>query len=134
MIGTRFVLVAVLAVAALALPGCGGGDDEAATDTGPTTTPAVGSTLPGRVGPGFEITVSTQDGQSISTLDPGSYTLEVDDMASSHNFHLTGPGVDERTDVGGEGTETFQIEVQPGSYSFICDVHPSINGSFEVPG
>ena len=139
MTGTRFMLVAVLALATLALASCGGGGGNkygTPTDTGTTTTPApaVGTTLQGSVGPGYEISLSTEDGQSISTLDPGGYTLEVDDMASSHSFHLTGPGVDERTDVGGEGTETFQIEVQPGSYSFVCDVHPSINGSFEVTG
>ncbi len=131
---TPFTLAVGVAAAALALTGCGGGDEEARpTDTGPTTTPAVGSTLQGSVGPGYEISLSTPDGQSISTLAPGSYTIEVDDMASNHNFHLTGPGdVDVSTDVGGEGTETFEIEVQPGSYSFVCDVHPSISGSFEV--
>ena len=134
---TRPSLVAVLAVAGLALSGCGGGnDEEGATDTSTTTTPAVGSTLQGSVGPGFEISLSTPDGQSISTLAPGSYTIEVDDMASNHNFHLTGPGdVDVSTEVGGEGTETFQVTLEPGSYSFVCDPHSSsLNGSFEVTG
>ncbi len=135
---TRIALAIGLTVTALALAGCGGSNEEAApTDTGTTTTepstPA-GSTLKGSVGPGFEISVTTQDGHAVTTLAPGSYTLDVDDMASSHNFHLTGPGVDVSTDVGGEGTESFPIDVQPGSYSFVCDVHPSINGSFEVSG
>ncbi len=138
---TPFALAVGVAVAALALTGCGGGDEEATpTDTETTTTTTTepttpaGTTLKGSVGPGYEISLSTPEGQSISTLAPGSYTLQVDDMASSHNFHLTGPGVDVTTDVGGEGTDTFQIEVQRGSYSFVCDVHPSINGSFEVTG
>jgi len=125
-----------VAVAALALAGCGGGDEEATpTDTGTTTTPAVGSTLKGSVGPGFEISLSTEDGQEVTTLAPGSYTLEVDDMASIHNFHLTGPGVDVETEVSEEETETFQVELQTGSYSFVCDPHASsMNGSFEVSG
>ena len=125
-----------VAVAALALAGCGGGDEEATpTDTGTTTTPAVGSTLKGSVGPGFEISLSTEDGQEVTALAPGSYTLEVDDMASIHNFHLTGPGVDVETEVSEEETETFQVELQTGSYSFVCDPHASsMNGSFEVSG
>ena len=125
-----------VAAAALALTGCGGGDEEATPiDTGTTTTPAVGSTLQGSVGPGFEISLTTQDGQDVTTLALGSYTIEVDDMASNHNFHLTGPGdVDVSTDVSGEGSETFEVILEPGSYSFVCDVHPSINGSFEGTG
>ncbi len=136
MTGTRLSLVAVLAVAGLALSGCGGGnDEEGATDTSTTTTPAVGSTLQGSVGPGFEISLTTQDGQDVTTLAPGSYTIEVDDMASNHNFHLTGPGVDEKTEVGEEEKETFQVDLQPGTYTFVCDPHSSsLNGSFEVTG
>jgi len=134
---TRFALAVGIAVGAFALAGCGGGDEEATpTDTGTTTTtPAVGSMLQGSVGPGFEISLSTQDGQAVTTLAPGKYTLDVDDMASIHNFHLTGPGdVDVSTDVSGEGSETFEVVLEPGSYSFVCDVHPSINGSFEGTG
>lgn len=132
-----FTLAVGAAAAALALTGCGGGDEEATpTDTGTTTTtPAVGSTLQGSVGPGFEISLSTQDGQAVTTLAPGKYTLDVDDMASIHNFHLTGPGdVDVSTSVGEEGTQSFQVEFEAGTYSFVCDVHSSINGSFEGTG
>ena len=133
---TPFALAVGVAVAALALTGCGGGDEEATpTDTGTTTTPAVGSTLKGSVGPGFDISLSTEDGQPVTTLAPGSYTLEVDDMASSHNFHLTGPGVDVMTEVSEEETESFEMALQAGSYSFVCDPHAgSLNGSFEVSG
>ena len=134
---THFTIAVGIAAAALALAGCGGGDEEATpTDTEATTTPAVGSTLKGSVGPGFDISLTTQDGQDVTTLAPGSYTIEVDDMASSHNFHLTGPGgIDESTEVGEEETETFQVDLQPGTYTFVCDPHSSsMNGSFEVTG
>ena len=136
---TRFALAAGLAVVVLAVAGCGGGDEEAApTDTGTTTTepttPA-GSTLKGSVGPGFVISLSTEDGQAVESLSAGTYTIDVDDMASTHNFHLTGPGVDVSTDVGGEGAETFEVDLQTGSYTFVCDPHSSsMNGSFEVSG
>jgi len=137
---TRFALAAGLAVAALSVSGCGGSDEEAApTDTGttttePSTTPA-GSTLKGSVGPGFVINLSTEDGQAVQTLTAGAYTIDVDDMSSAHNFHLSGPGTDEATDVSGEGATTFDVDLQAGSYSFVCDPHASsMNGSFEVSG
>ena len=140
----RTGVVVGLAVAALALAGCGGGDDEASgtTDTETTTTETTsqpggdtGTVLKGSVGPGFEISLSTADGQSVETLAPGSYTLEVDDQSDIHNFHLTGDGVDVSTDVGSTGTESFDITVTSGTYTFVCDPHSStMNGSFEVSG
>jgi plastocyanin len=141
----RTGVVVGLAVAALALTGCGGGDDEASgtTDTGTTTTTETtsqtggdtGAVLKGSVGPGFEISLSTADGQSVETLAPGSYTLEVDDQSDIHNFHLSGDGVDVSTDVGSTGTESFDITVTSGTYTFVCDPHSStMNGSFEVSG
>ena len=103
---TRFAFAAGLAAVALAAVGCGGSDEATTTDTEttttePTTTPT-GSTLKGSVGPEFVISLSTEDGQAVETLSAGAYTIEVDDLSSVHNFHLTGPGVDETTDVAGE--------------------------------
>jgi len=136
---TRTALAVGLAVTALTVAGCGGSDEEAApTDTGTTTTepstPA-GSTLKGSVGPGFVISLSTEDGQAVDGLAAGTYTIDVDDMSDFHNFHLTGPGVEETTDVAGEGASTFEVDLQSGSYTFVCDPHASsMNGSFEVSG
>lgn len=137
--GTRTALVVALAAAAVAVAGCGGSDEEAApTNTETTTTepstPA-GSTLKGSVGPGFVISLSTEDGQAVGSLSAGDYTIEVEDLSSAHNFHLTGPGVEETTDVADEGPATFEVALEAGSYSFVCDPHAgSMNGSFEVSG
>lgn len=134
----RHILFVVgLAVVALALAGCGGGNDEASgtteTQTTTETTTASGNTLQASVGPGFEISLKDASGADVTTLSAGSYTIDVDDQADIHNFHLTGPGVDETTDVGGTGTTTWNVTLQAGSYHFQCDPHSStMNGDFEV--
>ena len=138
----RFGLAALLAAGLLVAAGCGGDDDEAATDTETTeqTTETsgaeAGNTLLGSVGPGFEISVTTATRQAPGTLAPGMYELQVDDKSSAHNFHLTGPGdVEVSTEVGESGTETFEVELQSGTYSFVCDPHASsMNGTLEVAG
>jgi hypothetical protein len=140
----RFLVVA-LVVLALVGGGCGGDDDEAGgpiltgteteTTTDETTTEGTGeggSALEGSVGPGFEISLFPV-GDSPKALTPGSYELTVEDLSSAHNFHLTGPGVDVSTSVAEEGTETFTVELQAGTYEFVCDPHASqMNGSIEV--
>jgi plastocyanin len=61
--------------------------------------------------------------------------LSVDDQSDIHNFHLTGEGVDVTTDVSGTGTETFDVDLTSGTYTFVCDPHAStMSGSFEVAG
>ena len=134
----RFVLVAALAAVALVGAGCGGDDEsdgtatatettETDTTTEQTTTDA-GSALSGTVGPGFDISLTPA-----GPLAPGSYELTVEDLSSAHNFHLTGPGVDVSTSVAEEGTESFTVELQAGTYEFVCDPHASqMNGSVEV--
>ena len=121
---------ALLIVLVLLIAGCGGDDDEGSATTEATTeaTGSSGTTLNGSVGPGFEISLDGTNG-----LTPGSYTLVVDDQSSAHNFHLTGPGVDVSTEVGEEEEESFEIELQAGEYTYVCDPHASqMNGSFTV--
>ena len=133
----RVALVATLAVFALVTAGCGSDDEETAddtttltetTDTDTTTDAGTASTLTGSVGPGFEISVDQ------TSVTAGSYELEVEDLSDIHNFHLTGPGgVDVSTDVAGEGTESFTVELEAGTYSFVCDPHAGqMSGTIEV--
>lgn len=133
MTAMRLALIAVLAVLALAAAGCGGGDDatDDTTVTGTTdteTTEPGGDTITGTVGPGFDISVDQ------TSVAPGSFTLEIEDLSSAHNFHLTGPGgVDVSTDVEAEGNETFNLELEAGTYKFVCDPHAgTMNGTIEV--
>ncbi len=143
--GTRLLIAIGLAVALFALAGCGGGDDEASgTDTTDTTTETTdttettgegGGTLLGIVGPGFTISLANQDGTTVTSLPAGSYTIEIDDKSSAHNFHLSGPGVDEATDVAAVETVTWDVELEAGAYTFVCDPHATtMTGSFEVTG
>jgi hypothetical protein len=135
---TRTVLGVCVAAVALVLAGCGGDDEEAAapTETDTATTPVEpGATLVGTVGPGFEISLETSDGQAVESLPAGSYGIEIDDRSSAHNFHLSGSGVDVATSVGEEEQVTWDVDLAAGSYSFVCDPHSSsMNGDFEVSG
>ena len=140
--GTRSLIAIGLAVALFAVAGCGGDDEASGTDTTDTTatettetTGEAGGTLIGIVGPGFTISLANQDGTAVTSLSAGSYTIEIDDKSSAHNFHLSGSGVDEATDVAAEETVTWEVELEPGSYTYVCDPHAStMNGSFEVTG
>jgi len=133
----HIVFVSGLAVVVLALAGCGGGSDEASstteTQTTTETTTASGTTLDASVGPGFDISLKGADGKDVTTLAAGTYTIQVDDQSDIHNFHLTGPGVDEMTDVGTTGMTTWTVTFEAGSYHFQCDPHSSqMNGDFQV--
>jgi plastocyanin len=135
----RTTVVIGLAVAALAAAGCGGDDDESAsgtTDTESTTeTEEAGEAneLYGTVGPGFTIKLTTEDGEDVTSVAAGTYTIEVDDQSDAHNFHLTGSGVDETTEVSGTGEVTWEVTFEPGEYTFVCDPHSSsMRGSVEV--
>jgi hypothetical protein len=88
-------------------------------------------TIKGVVGPSFFISVTS----STKPKKAGLYTLSIDDKASSHNFRLSGPGVNVATSVSGTGMKTFKVNLKAGAtYKFVCDPHASsMKGSFKVP-
>ena len=87
--------------------------------------------LVGTVGPGFTIAL-TRDGQP-AHLDPGTYTITVNDLSIEHNFHLTGPGVNQATTVETSSTVTWTVTFTDGTYRYVCDPHANImRGSFTV--
>ena len=64
---------------------------------------------------------------------PGSYTIQVTDETASHNFHLSGPGVDRSTEVSWSGAVSWAVTLAPGTYTFQCDPHNDfMRGSFAV--
>lgn len=67
------------------------------------------------------------------TVAPGTYDYQVTDTATTHNYHLAGPGVNMSTGVAGTGSVTWTgLVLSDGEYVYQCDVHPIINGSFRV--
>jgi plastocyanin len=89
-------------------------------------------TLVGTVGPGFTIMLRDAQGSRVTRLDPGTYDIEVEDLSDEHSFHLEGPGVDERTEVGFTGKVRWTVTFRDGNYVYRCDPHPSLRGSFVV--
>ena len=78
------------------------------------------NTLTGTVGPGFTISMNKK------TVKAGTYVVTIRDLASIHDFHLTGPGVDKKTSVTGTGTTKWTMKLKKGTYHFVCDPHHTI--------
>jgi len=114
----RTLLICIVAVAAVSIPAAATGSSSA-------------TTLTGVVGPGFNISLKNADGTGVNHLDRGTYDVTVTDSSIEHNFHLSGPGVDQKTDVEGMGTVAWTVTIADGTYTFICDAHPTqMKGSF----
>ena len=124
----RLTLPIALAALALATAGCGDGKEL------PKLIGTVGSTGDPDA---FEITLTTEDGAEITTtLPPGEYQLEINDLSAVHNFHLRGRygGADVTTDVAGTGEKTAVVLLnEPESYNYFCDAHPArMNVTFSI--
>lgn len=123
----KLLLTGVLAASFLL--GCG----FAFRSDAPASTRAVSGTLHAHVGPAFEIALTFDDGTPVTNLPAGQYTVQVQDLSEQHNFHLFGPGVDQKTEIGtaSEATWTVTFQDQNG-YTFQCDAHSSLTGNFTV--
>jgi hypothetical protein len=118
MVAIRISLAVAAALAALGAAGGAG---------------AQAQTLTGVVGPGFTIRLSDSTGAPVKNLAPGTYTIQVQDLSPEHNFHLTGPGVDQATEVETTGPVTWTVTFTDGTYHFQCDAHQTtMFGNFTV--
>jgi hypothetical protein len=114
----RLLLVALAALAFV--PGSGLAAD-------PVLTADVG------VNDSFAIGIVDASGARLTHLDPGTYTIVVHDRSAIHNFDLFGPGVAVKTDVDAVGDFTFTVTFTDGTYTYVCDAHPTtMTGSFTV--
>jgi Copper binding proteins, plastocyanin/azurin family len=116
----RFSLVAAgLLMAALVL-------------TGPVS--GAPKVVKGSVGPGFTISL-TSGGKKVTSLKAGvPYKFQISDRSSSHDFHLSGPGVNKViTSVSFTGMKSVTLKLKRGTYRYVCDPHSSVmRGSFRV--
>jgi hypothetical protein len=81
----------------------------------------------------FVITLQDAAGNVVRNLAPGTYDIAVSDRSAEHNFHLTGPNVDQMTDVVQRQEVTWTVTLTDGTYRFVCDPHAAqMRGSFTV--
>ena len=82
------------------------------------------------------ISLRTEAGAAVTDLAAGTYTIEVRDQSVNHNFHLSGPGVDQRTEVEATETVTWTVTLQDRArYTYVCDPHNTVmRGSFTTGG
>jgi plastocyanin len=92
--------------------------------------------LIGTVADPGNISLTRETGAAVTDLPAGTYTIEVRDQSINHNFHLSGPGVDQRTEVETIGTQTWTVTLQDRArYTFVCDPHNTVmRGSFTTGG
>ena len=115
----RLALVAGLAVIGLVLPGAIGARSAAPPQ------PLVATVGDPSAHEAFRITLVDANGTKVTHVDPGTYTITVRDFATEHNFHLSGPGVNQATDVGNPEMTTWIVNFGNGTYHYVCDAHPT---------
>lgn len=134
-VAAAFALVAAAAAGSRTIPG--GYDDPSPPPASPPAPPPAGSTasaLVATVGPSFAISLKTASGARVRSLKAGRYAITVRDRSRSHDFHLSGRGVDRKTGVAFKGTARWNVTFRKGSvYRFRCDPHAAtMRGSFRA--
>ena len=81
---------------------------------------------------GFRIEMVNRADQPLKKVKAGTYRIKIEDKASIHNFRLAGPGVNKSTSVGGVTETTWTVRLKPGKYTFSCDAHAQMRGTFRV--
>jgi plastocyanin len=81
---------------------------------------------------GFKIEMVNRANQHLKTVKAGTYRIKIEDKASLHNFRLSGPGVNMSTSVAGVTETTWTVRLKPGKYSYSCDAHAQMRGTFRV--
>ena len=140
--------VALTALVVLSATAACGGEQTAAAPAAPATSgPPASAPSTGGAGEGgtlkavvvepdepdaFTIALQDESGSDVTSLPAGTYEVEVSDLSEIHNFHLTGPGVDESTSVPEVVDKTWTITLEQGTYRFVCDPHPGMSGEVTV--
>lgn len=78
------------------------------------------------------ITLKTSSGARVTSLVENTYKLVVTDSSKQQNFHLSGPGVNKKTAVGGTAKATWTLSLAPGKYTYRSDKNRRLRGTFTV--
>jgi plastocyanin len=120
-------MLAVAAIAALGLAACGGDDDG---DTTAASTPAT-DTSPAAGGGGSTVDISTPPGSDLAydqkdvTAKAGRVTIDFNNQQSTpHDVVVEDSSGQElgKTDLISSSAASTDVELQPGTYTFYCDV------------
>ena len=137
---TRTLLLPALVLIALALASCGGGDDTTVTEMEPAATapnPADESSPAETQAPTGKLERSVKVEIADFAYDPDPVQVETGGKVTWQNMDSaphTATADDGSFDTGTleEGklkSETFK---KPGTYTYFCEVHPTMHGTVEV--
>jgi plastocyanin len=122
-------VLAVAGVAALGLAACGGGSDN--NDSTAAATPPATSTGPAAGGGGSTVNISTPTGsdlafeQSNVSAKSGRVTVDFNNQqATPHDVVIQDSSGSDlgKTDLISNATANTTVDLQPGTYTFFCDV------------
>jgi hypothetical protein len=91
----------------------------------------------GTITAGGVISLTDSDGHAVTSIPAGTYDIEVTDNSALHNFDLQRPDSTsaDATDIVGIETVTWtDVSLTPGTWTYLCDAHPYIQGTFTVTG
>ena len=118
----------VTLAAAVLLVACTGGDDDSGSEGGGGCKDAAD----GRV---TLVADELQWDTDCLQAAAGALTIEVDnrDEGQNHNVHLPdAPGAPATDLEQGPSRQELDVDLEPGSYEFICDIHPNMVGTLTV--
>jgi hypothetical protein len=124
----QLLLVAALALAAALLVIAASGPNAAAAN--PKLFAEVGTQANPETP---SITFKDAGGNAVTSIPAGTYDVQVDDWATTHNFDLTmGTTVIFKTSIEMAEHTTKTVTFSAGNYHFQCDVHSFMSGDFTV--
>jgi plastocyanin len=151
------IVVAVLGLVAAACGGDDGGEATGATPTGPTASAPTGGTTTGATATGATATGPTATGNEdcpdltgegdVFTITisgfafvPDCFTasasqslMVVNEDQAPHTFTVTDTPIDAPVGAGGMFTgEPLTGLVDPGTYDFLCRIHPAMTGEVTI--
>jgi len=133
-------MIVALAALLLVAAACGG-EDEGGGTTGPTAeTAATGPTAPtgatGETGDGGGAAATVQANNF--SFDPSELEVASGSELEVRNGHASTPhtftvqDTDLDVELGGGESEVVTIDLEPGTYGFVCRFHPQMTGTLTV--